>query len=258
MNQGNLREIQIPLPPVAEQRRIVAILDGAFEGIATAKANAEKNLQNARAIFDSFLQSAFTLRREAWENRGLGDKRLLEIIDGDRGANYPKASDFREKGDCLFLSTKNVRPDGFDFDSTVFVTAEKDRQLRKGKLRRDDVVMTTRGTIGNIGIYSEDVPFDNIRINSGMLVFRANKREILPCFLFELLRCDIVKEQIRKKTTGAAQSQLPIKTLVSFEIPVPVDIDVQAALVKKIRNFEPEAQRLSDVYVFIGHIGVKP
>lgn len=49
LNQGNLREIPIPVPPLPEQRRIVGILDEAFEGIATAKAHAEKNLQNARA-----------------------------------------------------------------------------------------------------------------------------------------------------------------------------------------------------------------
>ena len=81
----------------------------------------------------------------------MGDESLLQIIDGDRGENYPKASDFHDKGHCLFLNTKNVRPDGFDFESTMFITAEKDGQLRKGKLKKDDVVLTTRGTIGNIG-----------------------------------------------------------------------------------------------------------
>lgn len=244
----DLRQFAVPVPPLPDQRRIVGILDEAFEGIAIAKANAETNRKNAIAIFDGFLQSAFSLRREAFENRSLGDVRLLEMIDGDRGQNYPKASDFHSDGHCLFLNTKNVRPDGFDFESTMFITAEKDMQLRKGKLKRNDVVMTTRGTIGNIGLYSEDVPFNNIRINSGMLVFRANSREILPSFLFELLRSDIVKEQIRKKTTGAAQPQLPIKTLVTFEIPVPVLIDAQAALVKTIRDFEPETQHLADIY----------
>ena len=248
LNLPLIAGIPLALPPLPEQRRIVAILDEAFEGIAAAKANAETNRKNAIAIFDGFLQSAFSLRREAFENRSLGDVRLLEMIDGDRGKNYPKASDFHSDGHCLFLNTKIVRPDGFDFESTMFITAEKDMQLRKGKLKRNDVVMTTRGTIGNIGLYSEDVPFNNIRINSGMLVFRANSREILPSFLFELLRSDIVKEQIRKKTTGAAQPQLPIKTLVTFEIPVPVLIDAQAALVKTIRDFEPETQHLADIY----------
>ena len=61
----------IPLPPLPEQQRIVGILDEAFEGIATAKANAEKNLQNARALFESHLQSVFTHRGKEWEKQPL-------------------------------------------------------------------------------------------------------------------------------------------------------------------------------------------
>ena len=245
---GKLKEVTVPIPPLAEQQRIVGILDEAFEGIAIAKANAEKNLQNARALFESHLQSVFTQRSEGWVEKRLGDEALLEIIDGDRGVNYPNGSDFQEEGYCLFMNTKNVRPDGFEFESTMFITEEKDRQLRKGKLKRDDVVLTTRGTIGNVGIYSEDVPFDNIRINSGMLIFRPNKRALLPSFLFEMFRSEIVKDQIRKQTTGAAQPQLPIKTLVNFTIPVPTNLADQAALVKKLRAFEPETQRLESIY----------
>jgi type I restriction enzyme S subunit len=248
LSGGKLKEVTVPIPPISEQQRIVEILDEALAGVARAKANTEKNLQNARALFESHLQSVFTQRGNEWVERKLGDKSLLEIIDGDRGVNYPKASDFLDEGHCLFLNTKNVRPDGFEFDSTMFITAEKDARLRKGKLKRNDVVLTTRGTIGNIGFYSDDVPFDNIRINSGMLIFRPNSRALLPSFLFELLRSEIVKDQIRKQTTGAAQPQLPIKTLVNFTIPVPANLEDQHALVKKLRAFEPETQRLESLY----------
>ena len=182
------------------------------------------------------------------ETTQLGDEGLLEIIDGDRGVNYPNGSDFQDEGYCLFMNTKNMRPDGFEFESKMFITEEKDRLLRKGKPKRDDVVLTTRGTIGNVGIYSEAVPFDNIRINSGMLIFRPNKSALLPAFLFEVFRSEIVKEQIRKQVTGAAQPQLPIKTLVNFIIPVPTKLAEQAALVKKLRAFEPETQHLTRLY----------
>ncbi|QGZ74354.1 restriction endonuclease subunit S [Aeromonas hydrophila] len=238
----------ILVAPLSEQRRIVAILDEAFEAIAVARANAEQNRQNARALFESYLQSEFSQCGEGWVERRLGDQTLLHMIDGDRGTNYPKATDFLGHGPCLFLNTKNVRPNGFEFDSTMFISAEKDAQLRKGKLQRNDVVMTTRGTIGNLGLYSEEVPFDSVRINSGMLIFRANQTEILPAYLFEILRSGIVKEQINKYTTGAAQPQLPIKTLVNFSIPVPTTLAGQSELVKRIREFEPETQRLESLY----------
>ncbi len=249
ITRTNLAPLEVSYPAsIDQQKRIVRVLDEAFEAIAVAKANAEKNLQNTGELFESYIESSFGSRKVRSVTRRLGDNDLLEIIDGDRGTNYPKASDFHEEGHCLFLNTKNVRPNGFDFESTVFISAAKDAQLRKGKLRRNDVVMTTRGTIGNIGFYSEDVPFQDIRINSGMLIFRANCRALYPAFLFELLRSRIVKEQIREQTTGAAQPQLPIKILSNFEIPVPVNLADQIALVKEVRGVEREAQRLENVY----------
>ena len=62
LHATKLGTVKIPYPPLPEQRRIVGILDEAFAGIAAAKANAEKNLQNARALFESHLQSVFTQR----------------------------------------------------------------------------------------------------------------------------------------------------------------------------------------------------
>ena len=65
--------VVLPVPPLPEQHRIVTLLDEAFAGIATAKANAEKNLQNARAIFESHLQSVFTQRGDVWTEKRLAD-----------------------------------------------------------------------------------------------------------------------------------------------------------------------------------------
>jgi type I restriction enzyme S subunit len=81
-----------------------------------------------------------------------------------------------------------------------------------------------------------------------MLIFRPNKRVLFPAFLFELLRSEIVKDQIRKQTTGAAQPQLPIKTLVNFIIPIPGDIEEQRQIVSKIDGLRAETQRLEAIY----------
>ena len=93
--------------------------------------------------------------KKNWVNNKIIDA-PLEIIDGDRGSNYPKKSEFSESGYCLFLDTKNVRPNGFDFSQCHFITKEKDQVLSKGKLSRNDIVMTTRGTIGNVGFFNSD------------------------------------------------------------------------------------------------------
>ncbi|MHB8125300.1 MAG: restriction endonuclease subunit S [Desulfitobacteriaceae bacterium] len=172
--------------------------------------------------------------KKDWEEKKLGDKNLLEIIDGDRGKNYPTKSDFFEEGFCLFMNTKNVTPDGLNFETTMFINESKDKALGNGKLKKNDVVMTTRGTIGNLGIYSDDVEYDNIRINSGMLIFRPNLKVIIPEYLFEILRSDIIKSQIKQHVSGAAQPQLPIKTLINFTFPVPNSISEQRAIVSKL------------------------
>ncbi|MDO8590731.1 MAG: restriction endonuclease subunit S [bacterium] len=244
-----LKDADITYPEsLDEQKRIVKLLDEVFEKVTVAKENAEKNLQNSKELFESYLQSVFARPGKDWEEFTLGDKELLGIIDGDRGKNYPKKSDFLVDGYCLFMNTKNVRPDGFDFTTTMFVTEKKDKALGNGKLQRNDVVMTTRGTIGNLGVYSDDVKYDSIRINSGMLIFRPNTKKILPDYLFEILRSGIVKTQIREHVSGAAQPQLPIKTLVNFVIPVPKSLAEQKAIVKKLDTLSVETKKLEKIY----------
>jgi type I restriction enzyme S subunit len=82
----------------------------------------------------------------------------IEIIDGDRGRNYPKQEEFYDDEYCLFLNTSNVTSQGFNFEKTMFITSEKDQLLRKGKLKRYDIVLTTRGTVGNVAFYDEYIP----------------------------------------------------------------------------------------------------
>ena len=96
----------------------------------------------------------------------------IDVIDGDRGKNYPHQDELLEAGHCLFLSAKNVTQNGFLFADNQFITQKKDELLNNGKLMRGDIVITTRGTVGNVAICSDEVPYDNIRINSGMLIIR--------------------------------------------------------------------------------------
>jgi len=243
-----IKDIEFPIPPIQEQKRIVVILDQAFADIDKARTLTEQNLKNARELFDSYLQRLFDALGSESEIRSMSDVSILSMIDGDRGKNYPKKSDFLKDGHCLFLSTKNVRPDGFLFDEIMFIDEERDNLLRKGKLRRNDVVMTTRGTIGNLALFDESVEFDNIRINSGMLILRPNIEAIYPSYLFEILRSGIVKRQIEQKVSGAAQPQLPIKTLNSFTFPVPKNIEAQKETVEKIKTIELNINKSLEFY----------
>ncbi|WP_105110568.1 restriction endonuclease subunit S [Streptococcus suis] len=143
----------------------------------------------------------------------------IEILDGDRGKNYPAKSDLAKHGDCVFLNTGNVKNNGFDFSDVDFISFEKDFSLRNGKLLREDIVMTTRGTVGNLAYYSKDIRFNHIRINSGMVIIRVNQENWIPYFIYLFLQSDLFKKQTQKLISGSAQPQLPISVLETIRIP---------------------------------------
>ena len=145
----------------------------------------------------------------------------IEIIDGDRGINYPKQDDFSQTGFCLFLNAGNVTNTGFNFSDCSFISEDKDAALRKGKAQRDDVVLTTRGTVGNVALYDASIPHDHIRINSGMVLLRADKSKLLPKYLYQFVRSSVFKERVAALTTGSAQPQLPIRDINRIELPLP-------------------------------------
>ena len=182
---------------------------------------------------------------------------LADIIDGDRGKNYPKQNEFSHEGYCLFLNAGNVTPDGFSFEENSFITQEKDDLLRKGKLQRGDIVYTTRGTVGNAAFYSEAVPFDNIRINSGMVILRCNEDIVDKRYLYHILKSEHFRPYFKKYCTGSAQPQLPIMNFSKIELNIP-EIQTQRRIAdilsayddliennrKQIKLLEEAAQRL--------------
>lgn len=144
-----------------------------------------------------------------------------EILDGDRGKNYPSKQEMKAQGDCLFLSASNVTTSGFSFTKGEFISSERDELLGKGKLQREDCVLTTRGTVGNVAHFDKSVPFENLRINSGMVIIRPNRKFINPRFLAYFLRSDNFSGQVKGLTSGSAQPQLPIRDLRHVKIPIP-------------------------------------
>ena len=171
-----------------------------------------------------------------WDISNLGD--AVDIIDGDRGKNYPKQDEFLDSGYCLFLNTKNVPSNSFSFGEKMFITKEKDSALRKGKLTRGDFVLTTRGTVGNFAYFSDKVPFENIRINSGMVILRPKKDgRVFSGFFKFYLGSPLFRDQVKSRSSGSAQPQLPIRDLSTFEIEIP-ELGIQKRVADVLSTYD--------------------
>ena len=167
-------------------------------------------------------------------------EKICSIEDGDRGKNYPKTADFLDDGYCLFLNAGNVTKLGFDFSNNIYVTKERDEFLRKGKLKRKDVVLTTRGTVGNIAYYSDKLDFENVRINSGMVILRNPE---VSYFLYTKMKSAEMRDLIINHLSGSAQPQLPITDIKRIEFPLP---NKQTGLIEIFNSIVTPLQNLID------------
>ncbi|WP_281184436.1 restriction endonuclease subunit S [Trichlorobacter lovleyi] len=241
LNQKALNSIPIPFPPLPEQQRIVGILDEAFEGIATAKANTEKNLQNARALFESHLQAVFSQRGERWVEKRLDD--LCVIGDGNHSSNYPKKEELVAEGVPFIRATNFLegRISGIDMR---FLSPEKHAQLRKGHLKTGDVLFTNRGEIGKTAIV--DSKYNNANLNSQIAWFRCGEK-IDNRFLYHFLNSSGMKAHFQIEQNGAALQQFTIRQIKELIIPVPSK-DEQLLLVKKFDDLSDATKRLESIY----------
>jgi len=242
LSAAKFSQIPFPLPPLNEQRRIVSKIEELFSELDYAE-ECLKKAQKQLEIYSQALYKSSFEHRENWNIYKV--QYLFELVDGDRGKNYPKQSDYLDDGYCLFLSTKNVRLNYFLFEEKVFISKKKHEALRNGTLQRGNIVMTTRGTLGNVALYDETVPYPIVRINSGMVIMKSKNANNNLKYLSNYLISPFFKEQIKQKQTGTAQPQLPLNILKDFEIAIPfkkeqdkiiLELETKISLIKNLSN----------------------
>ena len=179
---------------------------------------------------------------------------IIDVIDGDRGNNYPKANDFYDSEFCLFLNAGNVTKNGFNFKNNQFITKEKDKKLRKGKLLINDVVLTTRGTVGNVAWFNEKTPYKNIRINSGMVINRIKENgHLLPEYLYSYMKSPVFENQVNKMNYGSAQPQLTVSGINKFNIQYPTINEqkkVSTIMLLLDKKIELQSKKIEDLKLF--------
>ena len=239
VTDGEVKSQEMSFPPLPEQQRIVAILDQAFEAIAKARANAEANLKNARALFDSHLQSVFT---EAWNSDELVALADLatDITDGDH-MPPPKAS-----SGVPFITIGNIAKDTctINFADTFMVPREYFDGLKSNKKpKKGDVLYTVTGSFGVPVLVTENRDFCFQR-HIGLI---RPKPEVSSEWLFYLLMSPQVLKQANDGATGTAQKTVSLKLLRSFQVPR-VRLTLQLMAAAKLSPVLEETHRLESLY----------
>ena len=239
INKNDIQQISVAVPSLSEQHRLVALLDETFDSIATAKAHAEKNLQNTRAVFDSHLEAVFRARWETCELVTLAEA-ATDISDGDH-LPPPKSST-----GVPFITISNIDKDTHkvDFSDTFMVPLEYFQKLKPNKRpRRGDLLYTVTGSFGIPVIVEDDHDFCFQR-HIGLI--RPNP-ETDSKWLYYLLLSPQVFRQAEDGATGTAQKTVSLKVLRSLEVPR-VSLPQQRADASALEQLSIETQRLEALY----------
>ena len=230
ISQIKIKNTEVPVPPLAEQQRIVGLLDEAFEGLATANANAEKNLQNARAIFESHLQSVFTQRGKGWVEKLLGD-----VCETTQGVQIPKNLHFKSPGEnrrrYLYIS---------DFDHDENLKYVDDIFPKKRVTENDLIVVNTGATAGKIFRGIDGVLSNNL--------FKVTLNQGIDAdFLYYFVTSSLFKEHQKKIVKGTANPHMGHENFKSTPVNIP-PLDVQLETATKLDDLREETQRLARIY----------
>jgi type I restriction enzyme S subunit len=241
ITRASLMPVAISYPEaLSEQQRIVALLDEAFAGLATAKANAERNLQNARAIFESHLQSVFSERGEGWVEKQLRD--FCSFENGDRGSNYPSKK-ARSATGIPFINAGHLTDDGIDLARMDYIPRERFDLLSNGKIRAGDILFCLRGSLGKFASVGD---LDEGAIASSLVIVRPDET-VLNDYLVAYFRSSLCASMINEFKNGTAQPNLSARSLGDFIAPLPPLPD-QKLLVKELDDLREETQRLTRLY----------
>ncbi|MBK7370445.1 MAG: restriction endonuclease subunit S [Saprospiraceae bacterium] len=237
ISQIKIRNTKIPLPPLPEQQRIVAILDKAFAAIAKAKANAEQNLKNAKQLFESYLQGVF--ENGDWEFVKLSEM-ATDISDGDHMP--PPKSEFGLP--FITISNINKQTHKIDFSATFKVPEKYYDDLKPNKKPiKGDVLYTVTGSYGIPVLIEDDFRFCFQR-HIGLI--RPSKKLDSKLLYYWILSPQAIS-QANETATGTAQKTVSLKSLRNFNFPY-IPFKEQQTIVRQLDALRAETQKLESVY----------
>ena len=234
VTKKSLNEFQIPHPPIPEQQRIVAILDQAFADIEKARANAEKNLKNARELFDSYLNQVFSQRGEGWVENKLDD--VCELV----GGGTPSKSNEEFYNGMIPWATIRDMKDELLISTEHSITEEAVANSSTNVIKAENIVIATRVGLGKVCLLQQDTA-----INQDLKAVIPKDGQLTKPYLFHWLKS--VAHIIVAAGTGATVQGVKLPFIKSLPIPIP-PISEQQQIVAKLNELSVSKQKLIGSY----------
>ena len=241
LNVGTVRKFPIPLPPIPEQKHIVAILDQAFADIEQARGKTEQNLKNARELFESYLQQVFSQRGDGWVESTLGEV-TGGIYTGPFGSLLHK-SDYIENGIPL-VNPAHITALGIEVDNRKTVSKETAERLSSYIMEEGDVVIGRRGEMGRCALVTSQE--SGFLCGTGSFFIKSSSR----CdsgYLVRYLRSASCVARLEKIAGGAVMPNLSNKDLSNFAILLP-PIEKQIEILELIDILSEETEKVALTY----------
>lgn len=237
-SKDDIYNFPVPLPPLPEQQRIVGILDEAFAGLATAKANAEKNLQNARALFESRLQSVFSQRGEGWV-----EDQLDALTVADSPITYGVVKPGNE-GEVRFVRGGDLVRGKVRLTQLRTITKAVSDQYRRTLLKGGELLICLVGQPGQVGVAPLELAGANIARQVGLIRLKS----IVDAeFVRYFLQSAPGAEALGARESGSVQQVINLGELRQVQVPYP-SLDQQREIITRLETMEAETQRLAAIY----------
>ena len=238
ISRKNLGDVPVPLPPLDEQKRIVAVLDQAFAALDRARALAEANLADARELFDNTLSETFSLQRQGWVEAAIGD--CIRFIDY-RGRTPDKTT-----SGLRLITAKNVKKGYLQDEPREFVAEDSYSDwMTRGIPVQGDVLFTTEAPLGNVAQLDTS---DKVVFAQRVIIMKTDEKRVDSTFLKYMLLSSPVQKSIHAKATGATALGIKASLLKTIRISFPESIAEQCGIVEKIDMLQDETKRLEALY----------
>tara|TARA_R110000868_G_scaffold186762_5_gene429245 strand:+ start:284 stop:1477 length:1194 start_codon:yes stop_codon:yes gene_type:complete len=235
--KSDLLKIPIPIPPLSEQKQIVALLDQAFVSIDKAKANIEQNIQNAKELFQSKLNEVFSQSGDGWE-----EKKLIEV---NKFIDYRGKTPKKTESGIKLITAKNVRMGYMRNKPEEFIAeADYDEWMTRGIPKKGDVLFTTEAPLANVTLLNTS---EKIALAQRIITLCPDRSILSGEYLTYCLQSKIIQNKILEKGTGATVTGIKSRLLKEITIPIP-PLTKQDSDVTSLDKFKTQSNTLIKKY----------